>query len=63
MADDKKRCMTELDAATLAEVTRRRTIRDWSESKMLAWLVRAGLEATDDVSNPKAPRLPQPAGD
>ena len=45
MAEKGKRCMTELDAETLAEVTRRRGIEDRSESQMIAILVRKGLAA------------------
>ncbi len=46
MAEKGKRCMTELDPETLAEVTRRRGEQDRSESQMIAILVRAGLVAT-----------------
>lgn len=46
MAEKGKRCMTELDPETLAEVTKRRSDQDRSESQMIAILVRAGLAAT-----------------
>lgn len=45
MAEKGKRCMTELDPETLAEVTRRRGEEDRSESQMIARLVRVGLAA------------------
>lgn len=40
-----KRCMTQLDADTLAEITARRTALEQSESKMIAILVKKGLAA------------------